>query len=86
VGEEGGKAGSLIRKHVPYTPARRMRRDVRALTSRNHPDWRCYPMRRVWWEGTAASARAAGGSRSMVFADGIARVAYRLYIVYRQVV
>jgi len=30
-----GKAGSLIRKHDPYTPARKMRRDVRALTARN---------------------------------------------------
>jgi len=31
-----GKAGSLIRKHDHFTPAREMRRDVRALTARDH--------------------------------------------------
>ena len=30
-----GKAGLLIRKHDHYTPARKMRRDVRALTATN---------------------------------------------------
>ena len=34
----GVKAGSLVRKHDHYTPARKMRRDVRALRARNHPE------------------------------------------------
>jgi len=37
-GTNGGKAGSLIRKHDHSKPARKMRRDVRALTARNHPE------------------------------------------------
>ena len=35
--KEGGEACLLIRKHDHYTPARKTRRDVRALTSRNRP-------------------------------------------------
>ena len=42
---EGGKAGSFILKHDHFTPARKMRRDVRALTTRNHPEGRFYPRR-----------------------------------------
>ena len=34
---KGKKAGLLIRKHDQYTPARKMRRDVRALAARNKP-------------------------------------------------
>jgi hypothetical protein len=34
----GGKAGLSIRKHDQFTPARKMRRDVRALTVRSHPE------------------------------------------------
>jgi hypothetical protein len=34
---QGGVAVFLIRKHDHFTPARKMRRDVRALTARNHP-------------------------------------------------
>ena len=36
-GHTVGKACLLIRKHDHFTPAREMRRDVRALTARNHP-------------------------------------------------
>ena len=43
---KGRKAGSLTRKHDHYTPTRKMRRDVRALTARNHPEGRFYPMER----------------------------------------
>ena len=43
---ERGKAGLLIRKHDYFKPARKMRRDVRALTARNHPEGRFYPVRR----------------------------------------
>ena len=38
----GGKAGLLIRKHDHFTLARKMGRDVTALTARNHPEWRIY--------------------------------------------
>jgi len=47
---EGGKAGLLIRKHDHFTPARKMRQDVRALTAHNHPEGRYYPMKRHVWE------------------------------------
>jgi len=43
---KGGKAGLVIRKHDHFTPARKMRRDVRALTARNHSEGRVYPMER----------------------------------------
>ena len=33
---QGGAAGSLIQRHDHFTPARKMRRDVRALTAHNH--------------------------------------------------
>jgi len=36
----GGGAGLLIRRHGHFTPAREMRRDVRAPTARNHPEGR----------------------------------------------
>ena len=39
----GGKAGSLICKHDHLTPARKMRRDVRALKVRDHHERRFYP-------------------------------------------
>ena len=42
-GDTGGKAGLLMCKHDHYTPARKMRRDVRALTAHNHPEGRFYP-------------------------------------------
>jgi len=38
--EQGGKAGSSIRKHDHYTPARQTRRDVRATKARDHPGGR----------------------------------------------
>jgi len=40
---QGEGAGLLIRNHDHFTPAREMRRDVRALTARNHPKGRFYP-------------------------------------------
>ena len=43
--------GALIRKRGHFTPARKMRRDVRALTARNHPEGR--------WEGAGVSVRGA---------------------------
>ena len=39
-GLPGGGAGLFIRKHDHYTPARKMRRDGRALTARNQPEGR----------------------------------------------
>jgi len=33
-----GKVGSLIRKHDNFTPARKMRRNVRGLTALDHPE------------------------------------------------
>jgi len=45
--QKGGKACLLIRKHDHYTPARKMKRDVRALTARNNPEERFYPMERL---------------------------------------
>jgi len=42
----GGGSGLLIRKHDHFTRARKMRRDVRALTARHYPEGRFYPMRR----------------------------------------
>jgi len=44
--QEGWGAGLLIRKHDHYTPAKKTRRDVRALTARDHPEGRFYPMER----------------------------------------
>jgi len=41
-----GTASLLIRKHDHITPARQMRRDVRALTARNHPQGRFVSMSR----------------------------------------
>jgi len=41
-----GKACLLIRRHDHFTPARPMRRDVKALTARNHPAGRYYSMKR----------------------------------------
>ena len=38
--EQGGKAGSSIRKHDHYTPTRQTRRDVRATKARDHPGGR----------------------------------------------
>ena len=35
----------MTRKHDHFTPARKMRGDVRALTVRNHPEGLFYPMR-----------------------------------------
>ena len=43
----GEKTGLLIRKHEHFTPSRKMRRDVRAVTARNHPEGRFYPMERL---------------------------------------
>ena len=37
---------TTIRKHDHYTPAREIRRDVRALAARNHPEGRYYPVER----------------------------------------
>ena len=45
-GQGGGGVGSSIRKHDHYTPARKIRRDVRDLTARNHPKERFNPMER----------------------------------------
>ena len=42
--QEGG-AGLLIRKHDHFTPARKMRGDVRALAARYHPEGLLYPVR-----------------------------------------
>ena len=42
----GGKSGLLICKHDRLTRARKMRRDVRALTARNHPEGRFGSMSR----------------------------------------
>ena len=40
--KQEGKTGSLIHNFIS---SREMRRDIRALTARNHPDGRFYPMR-----------------------------------------
>ena len=42
----GGIACLSIRKHDHFTPTREMRRYVRALTARNHPEGRYCPMKR----------------------------------------
>ena len=39
----GAKASLSIRKHDHFTPARKTRRDARAVTARNHPEGRFYP-------------------------------------------
>ena len=36
----GGKAGLSIRKHDHFTPAREMRRDIKALAARERPEGR----------------------------------------------
>ena len=38
--KRGGEAGLLIHKHDHFSPARKMRRDVKALAARPHPEWR----------------------------------------------
>ena len=40
----GGGACLSIRKYDHFTPAREMRRDIKALTARNHPEGRYYPI------------------------------------------
>jgi len=56
----GGKARLLIRKYDHFTPAREMRRDVRALTARNHPEGRYYPMQRHALWNSYLRAKAQG--------------------------
>ena len=84
--EEGGEACLLIRKHDHYTPARKMRRDVRALTARNHPEGlssygRARPLgparvlpkkaRRGVSANDKPEAASAEGTTGMVFEGGV---------------